>query len=262
MGQQTAGLSMSAMSAERPRPPVRVERDQALIEALRGRQPGSAEHLVETYGERAYRLAMRITRNPQDAEEIVQDALWTIMRKIDTFRGEAAFGSWLYRIVANAAYHKVRGQRRRPDIVLDDVLPSFHEDGTHAGCVDDWSARIEDPSRQSELRGALSAALDALSADDRTAVILRDVEGFSTLEVAATLGLSVANAKSRVHRARLFLRRHLAESLGCAGRRAVSASSRALRAVARKGAIPTSSPSSRAELAGCKDFLTGEGDAQ
>ena len=110
MGQQTVGLSMSAMSAERPRPPVRVERDQALIEALRGREPASAERLVETYGERAYRLAMRITRNPQDAEEIVQDALWTIMRKIDTFRGEAAFGSWLYRIVANVKTRVHRGR--------------------------------------------------------------------------------------------------------------------------------------------------------
>src|SRR5258708_12140309 len=137
---------MSATSPERLRPPVRVERDQALIEGLRGRQPASAERLVETYGERAYRLAMRITRNPQDAEEIVQDALWTIMRKIDTFRGEAAFGSWLYRIVANAAYQRVRRDRhRRSEISLDEVLPMFHEDGEHAPPLAACPSPLNDP---------------------------------------------------------------------------------------------------------------------
>ena len=194
-----------------------IDRDAALVERLRREETSAAEALVGTYGDRAYRLARRITGNATDAEEVVQDALWSVVRKIETFRGESAFGSWLYRIVANAAYQKVRDQRRRREIVLDDVLPAFNEDGTHAERIDDWSSRVDDPSRQTELRRALSAGLDALSADDRTAVILRDVEGFSTAEVAATLGLSVANAKSRVHRARLFLRRHLGESLGRAG---------------------------------------------
>jgi RNA polymerase sigma-70 factor (ECF subfamily) len=212
MAQQTVGLSVSATSPGGLRPPVRVERDHALIEALRGREPGSAERLVETYGERAYRLAMRITRNPQDAEEIVQDALWTIMRKIDTFRGEAAFGSWLYRIVANAAYQRVRRDRhRRSEISLDEVLPMFHEDGEHAPMIVDWSSALNDPARQSELRRVLTSAMDALPEDYRTAIVLRDVEGFSTIEVAQTLGLSVANVKTRVHRGRLFLRKRLAE---------------------------------------------------
>jgi len=218
MGLQMAGSSMPVMSPERPRPPVRVERDQALIEALRGREPGSAERLVETYGERAYRLAMRITRNPQDAEEIVQDALWTIMRKIDTFRGEAAFGSWLYRIVANAAYQKVRGdRRRRSDISLDEVLPMFHEDGEYAPTIVDWSPALNDPARQSELRRVLASAMNALPEDYRTAIVLRDVEGFSTIEVAQTLGLSVANVKTRVHRGRLFLRKRLVEYASTGG---------------------------------------------
>src|SRR5260370_3105354 len=145
MGQDRVGWSMSAAAPERLGLPVGVERDQALIEALRGRQPASAERLVETYGERAYRLAMRITRNPQDAEEIVQDALWTIMRKIDTFRGEAAFGSWLYRIVANAAYQRVRRDRhRRSQLSLDEVLPMFHEDVEHAPATVHRSSALND----------------------------------------------------------------------------------------------------------------------
>src|SRR3989441_1730840 len=82
----------------------RADRDLDLLDALRRREPMAAECLVTRYGERAYRLARRITGNGQDAEEVVQDAFWTVVRKIDTFRGESAFGSWLYRIVANVAY--------------------------------------------------------------------------------------------------------------------------------------------------------------
>src|SRR2546423_2244442 len=86
----------------------RAERDLDLVEALRRREPTAAERLVATYGERAYRLAVRITGDGQDAEEVVQDACWGVVRKIDTFRGDSAFGSWFYRIVANGAYGKLR----------------------------------------------------------------------------------------------------------------------------------------------------------
>jgi RNA polymerase sigma-70 factor, ECF subfamily len=192
-----------------------VDPDRALVEELRRAAPGAAKALVDAYGARAYRLAVRITGNALDAEEAVQDALWAVVRKIDSFRGESAFGSWFYRIVANAAYQKVRG-RHRPEISLDEVLPVFHENGTHAVAIDDWSPQVHDPSRQAELRQALSTALDALPTNDRTAVILRDVEGFSIAEIATTLGLSIANTKSRVHRARLFLRQRLAGSLAAA----------------------------------------------
>ncbi len=99
-----------------------TDRDRDLVDALRRREPTATECLVSRYGERAYRLASRITGNGSDAEEVVQDAFWTVVRKIDTFRGESAFGSWLYRIVANAAYKKLRGcQSRRHDISLGNV---------------------------------------------------------------------------------------------------------------------------------------------
>src|SRR5467141_4726761 len=116
--------------AHRPR----ADRDLDLLEALRLHEPTAAERLVTTYGERAYRLATSITGNGQDAEEVVQDAFWTVVRKIDMFRGESAFGSWLYRIVANAAYQKLRGrQGQRRDVSLDEVLPLFDERGRHVG---------------------------------------------------------------------------------------------------------------------------------
>src|SRR5437879_9154400 len=127
----------------------RADRDLDLLEALRQHDPTAAERLVVAYGERAYRLATRITGNPQDAEEVVQDAFWTVVRKIDTFRCESAFGSWLYRIVANAAYQKLRGRRgRRSDISLDEVLPLFHENGEHAAPIADWSPSLDDQSHR------------------------------------------------------------------------------------------------------------------
>ena len=175
---------------------------------------GVAERLITRYGERAYRLAGRITGSDQDAEEVVQDALHIAIGRIDTFRGESAFESWLYRIVANAAYEKLRGrQRRRRQLSLDEVLPVFDENGCHAAAVADWSPRVDNPAVQAELRTALNSAIDELPAAYRSALVLRDVEGRSNLDIAQVLGLSVAAVKTHVHRARLFLRKRLGDSV-------------------------------------------------
>jgi RNA polymerase sigma-70 factor, ECF subfamily len=190
-----------------------MDRDLDLLQALRRREPVAAERLLGRYGERAYRLARRITGNGQDAEEVVQDALCTVVRKIEMFRGESAFGSWLYRIVANAAYHSLRRrQRHRRELSLDDIRPLFDGDSSYATPVADWSPRVNDPAAQAELRTALSAAIDELRATYRTALVLREVEGQSNAEIAIALGLTVPVVKTRVHRARLFLRKRLGQS--------------------------------------------------
>jgi len=192
----------------------RADRDHDLLDALRRRDAAAAERLITRYGERAYRLASRIIGNGQDAEEVVQDAFWAVIRKIDSFRGESAFGSWLYRIVANAAYHKLRrGERRWHDISLEEVLPRFDGCGRYAGPVADWSPQAADPAMQTELRTALSAALDELSATHRAVLVLRDVEGRSIAEIADALGLTTGGVKSRAHRARLCLRKRLGQHM-------------------------------------------------
>src|SRR5712664_4191273 len=215
-------MSVAAASCIRPKRsdqtdvPTKVDRDRQLVEALRRREPAAAERLVAAYGDRAYRLATGISGSAQDAEEVVQDAFWTVVRKIDTFRGESAFGSWFYRIVANAAYQKLRRPGRRSEISLDEVLPLFHENGQHVAPIADWSPSVDDPSRQTELRMALTASIEELPPDYRAVVLLHDVEGLSNVEVAESLGITVANAKSRTHRARLFLRSRLAVYVGSA----------------------------------------------
>jgi RNA polymerase sigma-70 factor (ECF subfamily) len=192
----------------RPRP----DRDCELLQALRRRDPRAAEGLVHTYGDRAYRLAVRITRARQDAEEVVQDALLTVVRKIDGFRGDAAFGSWLYRIVANAAYQKIRGRRRREGEISVDAVPGLLSDGArHGGRPGDWSVAVENPARQTEVRAALTEAIDELPLHYRTIFVLRDLHGLSNAEIGRRLCLSAANVKTRIHRARVLLRERLAE---------------------------------------------------
>ena len=191
---------------------LRTDADASLVEALRREEPSAAEELVERYGDRVYRLALRITGSNEDAEEAAQDALWTAARKIGMFKGESAFGSWLYRITANAAYQKLRARKGKSrEIAMDEVLPSLDGDGRHFEPMDDWSNRVDEKALQGELREVLETAIDALPDDYRTALVLHDVEGLSNPDIAETLGISLPAVKSRVHRSRLFVRKRLAD---------------------------------------------------
>src|SRR5262249_47433199 len=164
--------------------------DPDLVEALRRQEAGAIEALIARYGEGIYRVAMRITGSRPDAEEVVQDAFWSVVRRIETFRGDAAISSWLYRIAANCAYTKLRVRRARHrescmnkgSVMVDGHAPEFQ----------DWSARTEDPALTLELRNELIAALDSLPEDYRSIVVLRDVEGRSPQDVSQITGLSVA----------------------------------------------------------------------
>jgi RNA polymerase sigma-70 factor, ECF subfamily len=195
-------------------PGSRVDVDADLVAALRAEAPEAAEQLVERFGDRVYRLAMRITGSREDAEEAAQDALWTAARKIQMFKGESAFGSWIYRITANAAYQKLRTRKQKAaEIALDDVLPSLDGDGRHFEPIDDWSNRVDEKALQGELRGVLQEAIDGLPPDYRTALVMHDVEGLSNPDIAETLGISLPAVKSRVHRSRLYVRKRLADYL-------------------------------------------------
>jgi len=196
-------------------PRKRIDPDVALMEQLRRKDEGAPEALVAAYGDRVYRLALRITGNRSDAEEVVQDALWSAIRKIDTFRGTAAFGSWVYRITANAAYQKRRPRRiERNGRSWDELSPSFDETGEQVQPGIDWAPRLKDPVLQAELQSVLSAAIDELPAEHRAIFILRDVEGLSNPEIAEAVQIDLSTIKSRVHRARLFLRSRLAVYMG------------------------------------------------
>jgi RNA polymerase sigma-70 factor (ECF subfamily) len=194
----------------------KIDRDAQLLEALRAESPEATEMLVDTYGDRVYRLTYRITGSNEDAEEATQDALWTAARKIASFKGESQFGSWLYRIAANAAYQKLRSRKAKGrEIALDDVLPTLDAD-MHFEPMDDWTPRVDDNALNGELREVLEKAIDELPPDYRTALVMHDVQGMPNPDIAETLGISLPAVKSRVHRSRLFVRKKLAGYLASA----------------------------------------------
>jgi RNA polymerase sigma-70 factor (ECF subfamily) len=187
-----------------------IDPDAALVAQIRGGAAGAVEALVSAYGDRVYRLAIRITGNAADAEEVVQDSLWAASRKIDTFRATAAFGSWMYRITANTAYQKLRGRRsKRNEVPWEELAPTFDDRGQDRNLAVDRSRGLKDPAVEAELKSVLCGAIAELPADYRTPFLLHDVEGLSNAEIAETLQVKLGTVKSRVHRARLFLQKRV-----------------------------------------------------
>ncbi len=194
------------------------ETELSLIQRLRIGDQTALESLMEQYASRVYRLAYGITRNAGDAEEVVQDAFLTLFQKIHTFEERAALGSWLYRVVTNAALMKRRGQRGDREVSLESQLPKFLDNGRRAGdqtlLMADWSQNPEATLRSRETRAIVNQAIDALPEPYRAVLLLRDIEGLSTEEVAEILGESVAAVKSRVHRGRMAFREELTRQFG------------------------------------------------
>jgi RNA polymerase sigma-70 factor (ECF subfamily) len=150
-----------------------------------------------------------------DAEEVIQDVFWTAFRKANSFRGTAQFSTWLYRLTINAALGKIRRSRKNKVIEYEEYLPKFQKDGHHSvRPVVDWSDTLDEKYAERELQQLLNDALDQLKPADKSAVVLSDMEGMSDKEIAVMLGLTVSAVKTRLHRARLFLRGKLAVHLG------------------------------------------------
>jgi len=185
--------------------------DGELVRRLKESGDAAAfEELVSRYEAKVYHLALRLTGNQQDAEEVLQDTFLQVYNKIKTFRGEAAFSSWLYRVAANFAYMKLRHRKARPQVSLEDVLPNF-ENGRLVDQITDWSGRPDDEAVRDEAKGIILAAVEELPPNNKAAFVLREMEGLANAEVAKILGITVPAVKSRLHWARLFLRKRLAE---------------------------------------------------
>ena len=152
------------------------QKDSELIkEFKKGNQEAYAE-LVGKYSEKVHNLAMRITRNQEDTEEILQDVFLTVYRKIDSFQGKSAFSSWLYRITVNTSFMKLRKRKQHAAIAIDDIQP---------GTRDSWMAHrgdsinIDAMCTRHELREALEEAIAKLPEEYKVIFILRDVDGLS-----------------------------------------------------------------------------------
>ena len=186
-------------------PPV----DEAtLIERVKNGDQQAFEDLVSRYENKVYRLAIKLTRNETLAEEVMQEVFLKIYEKIGTFRGESALSSWIYRIAANACFAKLNLEKRHQHADLDETMPQ-----AEIALQERQDSTQESPDRPlltNEALSVISRAIERLPEDFRVVLTLRDVEGMSNEEVARILELSVPAVKSRLHRARLLLRKRLA----------------------------------------------------
>ena len=147
------------------------------------------DSLVEQYSSFVYNVALRMMGKPEDAEDVAQDAFLSAYRAFERFRGESRVTTWLYRITVNAALMKLRKEKRARTLTqtgLDDIE------------IADWSETLRE-------------GIDQLSPELKAAVVMRDVEGLSNSEAADILEITVSSLKSRLHRARVLLRKHMSD---------------------------------------------------
>jgi RNA polymerase sigma-70 factor (ECF subfamily) len=188
--------------------------DRDLIERLRARDDDAASELAERYSARIRQLALRHVRNEEDADEVVQDVLLKVCRSIDSFRGDSALSSWIYRITFNTSISRVRTTKAaRQDVGLALVAPAG-TDGVRTPDLADWSSLGDDETLRGELRQRLVKALAGLPPIYRVPVLLRDIHGLSTEQASAALSVNGETLKSRLHRGRMILRDRLADFSG------------------------------------------------
>ena len=189
--------------------------ERQLIGRMQAGDGSAVADLASTYGPRIHQLALRYVKNWEDAEEVTQDVLMKVHRKIDAFRGDAALSSWIYRITFNTAMSRLRSARasRNLEVQTPDASTVDQPDRQPVEPAD-WSSLADDHVLRGEMRERLIAALAQLPAVYRTPVILRDIQGLSTEEASAVLRVKPQTLKSRLHRGRLLLREHLADFAG------------------------------------------------
>lgn len=184
-----------------------------MIEASRSGDRAAVDELVRAYQGRVYNFAMRMCRNAEDAKDILQETFLGMLRSIKDFRGDSKFTTWLYRIASNACLKKRRRGVFEPEpgqeLSLDELMPRPGSDGRKPE-IADWSQDAERALLRGELSERMEAAIDRLPREYKVVLVLRDVEGFSAEETAEMLKLSIPAVKSRLHRARVFVRRELA----------------------------------------------------
>jgi RNA polymerase sigma-70 factor (ECF subfamily) len=186
----------------------------AEIELVRAAQNGDREAiatLVKRYSSRVYSLALRIMRNREDAEDVLQETFLLMINKIHTFSGRSSFYTWLYRVATNVALGKLR-EKKPVDTGVSIHEPEFET--LRAENLRHWPEHLEERINDREFRDILERAMEALPENYRTVFVLRDLENLSTRETAEVLNITEANVKVRLMRARLFLRDQLAQYLG------------------------------------------------
>ncbi len=189
--------------------------EQELVQRLQAGDAETFDALFRQYFQKVFRQATHLLGNAAEAEEVVQEVFLAVYEKAHTFRGEAAFTTWLYRLTTNAAFSRLRRRQRSHEVAIEDYLPQFQPDGHHlVRPVVDWSANLEERLADAQLQQLLRQAIALLQPLDKAVLVLSDFEDLSNKEIGEALGLTVLAVKARLHRARLFLRGQLAVAFG------------------------------------------------
>jgi RNA polymerase sigma-70 factor (ECF subfamily) len=196
--------------------PTHLANEAALVADARRGQADAFATLVRQYDRNIYRLALNITGNREDAEDVLQDTFLKAYEKLDQFQGDSRFYTWLVRIAVNESLMKLRKRRGDKTVSLDEPVEGENSD-TMVREVVDWGETPEQRFATVELRELLNRALTELEPAFRTVVVLRDIENLSTEETAEMLDLSVPAVKSRLLRGRLKLRERLNQYFGKRG---------------------------------------------
>ena len=197
--------------------------DTDLVARAKAGELDAFEALTNRYEQRVYSLALRMLRQEQDAEDVTQQTFLSALENLDGFRGDAAFATWLLRIATHAALKVIRKRSGLDTVSLEETTEEADSYGAipHPEYIADWRQSPEQLVERNEIQRLLDDALAKLDEKHRLVFLLRDVEGLSVKETAEALGLSEANTKVRLLRARLQLRELLTQALGDPERRVV-----------------------------------------
>ncbi|ADB15943.1 RNA polymerase, sigma-24 subunit, ECF subfamily [Pirellula staleyi DSM 6068] len=179
---------------------------QQLARAIASGDRAASEQLVRQYGAQVLAVARRMLGRDDDAADALQDTFVAAARGLGNFRGEAELGTWLHRIAVNVCLMKLRKNRRRPTVSLDELLPHFDATGHHQGGVLAWKRSPLELLCSEESREQVRSCIDRLPDDFRSILLLRDLEELDTAETARILEISEGAVKTRLHRARAALR--------------------------------------------------------
>ncbi len=188
--------------------------DATLLDRLRRGDDAAYELMIRTYGGRLLAVARGLVRNEEDARDVVQSAYVSAFKGLPTFKGGAQLSTWLHRIVVNAALMKLRTRRRKPEESIEELLPSFLEDGHHVESFSEWAAQADSLLESKQTRQMVREAIAALPETHRTVLLLRDIEEMSTEDVALELAITANAVKIRLHRARQALATLLRREVG------------------------------------------------
>lgn len=181
--------------------------EAALVARLKAGDERAFETLVRRESARMLAAARRLVRDEATAHDCVQEAFLSAFRAIEGFEPRASLGAWLHRITVNAALMRLRKARRLAETPIDDLLPSFDADGWRVDLVEVPDDDPESELERKRIRTFVRTKIDMLPEGYRVALVLRDLEGWSTREAAEALGIAEGAMKVRLHRARAALKR-------------------------------------------------------